>query len=209
MPLIYSMWIRCHKLDQCHWDNSYACTKSTVVKYNNVSQATIVHQGFQATTRERIEWCEVLVAIPSHGVAYWSDEKCHMALDAHQQTDSQTNAFFFIHCSALVGPVFLHNCSPPGDHAVKLLMQWSSCHIFNFSSTSFIHQWLYSFVGPWPLLQFRNLFTQSVGLLGRVISPSQGPYLHARRHTQDERAQSHKYLEWDSNPRSQQSRERR
>jgi hypothetical protein len=23
------------------------------------------------------------------------------------------------------------------------------------------------FVGPWPLLQFRNLFTQTVGLLGR------------------------------------------
>jgi hypothetical protein len=24
------------------------------------------------------------------------------------------------------------------------------------------------FVGPWSLLQFRNLFTQTVGLLGRV-----------------------------------------
>jgi hypothetical protein len=38
-------------------------------------------------------------------------------------------------------------------------------------------------VGPWSLLQFRNLFfTQSVGLLGRVISPSQGRYLHTRQH---------------------------
>jgi hypothetical protein len=33
---------------------------------------------------------------------------------------------------------------------------------------------LQPFVGPWPGLQFRNLFTQSVRLLGRVISPSQG-----------------------------------
>jgi hypothetical protein len=37
---------------------------------------------------------------------------------------------------------------------------------------------LQPFVGPWPLLQFRNLFTQTVRLLGRVISPSQGRYLH-------------------------------
>jgi hypothetical protein len=37
--------------------------------------------------------------------------------------------------------------------------------------------------GPRPLLQFRNhLFTQSVGLLGRVISPSQGHYLHTGQH---------------------------
>jgi hypothetical protein len=39
------------------------------------------------------------------------------------------------------------------------------------------------FVGPWPLLQFRNLFfTQSVGPLGRGISPSQGRYLHTGQH---------------------------
>jgi hypothetical protein len=29
------------------------------------------------------------------------------------------------------------------------------------------------FVRPWPLLQFLDLCTQSVGFLGRVISPSQ------------------------------------
>jgi hypothetical protein len=33
---------------------------------------------------------------------------------------------------------------------------------------------LQPFVGPWPLFQFLDLFTQSVGLLGRGISPSQG-----------------------------------
>jgi hypothetical protein len=37
-------------------------------------------------------------------------------------------------------------------------------------------------VGRWPLLQFRNHFSQSVGLLGRVISPSQGRYLHTGQH---------------------------
>jgi hypothetical protein len=42
--------------------------------------------------------------------------------------------------------------------------------------TSFIHSFIHSlmalqpFVGPWPLLQFRNHFTQTVGLLGRVIA---------------------------------------
>jgi hypothetical protein len=41
---------------------------------------------------------------------------------------------------------------------------------------------LQPFVGPWPLLQFRNLFIQTVGLLGRVISPSQGRYLHTVQH---------------------------
>jgi hypothetical protein len=40
------------------------------------------------------------------------------------------------------------------------------------------------FVGPWPRLQFRNLFfsTQAVGLLGRVISRSQGRYLNTEQH---------------------------
>jgi hypothetical protein len=37
---------------------------------------------------------------------------------------------------------------------------------------------LTALTGPWPLLQFRNNFLQTVGLLGRVISPSQGRYLY-------------------------------
>jgi hypothetical protein len=46
---------------------------------------------------------------------------------------------------------------------------------------SFIHQWFYS-----PLLghglQFPIFFTQTVGLLGRAIGPSQGRYLHIGQH---------------------------
>jgi hypothetical protein len=41
------------------------------------------------------------------------------------------------------------------------------------------------FVGPWPLFQFINLFTQSLGLFERGISPSQGRSLHTLQHTHD------------------------
>jgi hypothetical protein len=36
--------------------------------------------------------------------------------------------------------------------------------------------------GPRPLFQFRNHFSQAVGFLGEVISPSQGRYLNTRQH---------------------------
>jgi hypothetical protein len=46
-----------------------------------------------------------------------------------------------------------------------------------------MYVWLYSnSLGPWPLFQFLDLFTQSVGLLGRGISSSQGRYLHTEQH---------------------------
>jgi hypothetical protein len=42
---------------------------------------------------------------------------------------------------------------------------------------------LLALTGPWPLIQFRNhFFTQTVGLLGRLISPSQGRYLYTGQH---------------------------
>jgi hypothetical protein len=53
------------------------------------------------------------------------------------------------------------------------------------------------------LFLFRNL-RQSVRLLGRVISPSQGRYL-----TQTQNKDKRPCLEWDSNPRSLYSSERR
>jgi hypothetical protein len=36
--------------------------------------------------------------------------------------------------------------------------------------------------GPRPLIQFRNHFSQTAGLLGRVISPSRGRYLNTGQH---------------------------
>jgi hypothetical protein len=47
------------------------------------------------------------------------------------------------------------------------------------------------------------IFTQSVGLLGREISPSQDPYLHAGQHQHRINAHRHPCLKWNSNPISQ------
>jgi hypothetical protein len=41
--------------------------------------------------------------------------------------------------------------------------------------------------GARPLIQLRNSFSQTVGLLGRVISPSQGRYLNTGQQAQNER----------------------
>jgi hypothetical protein len=63
--------------------------------------------------------------------------------------------------------------SPASSHFAPLTF---SLHCIHSSMA------LQPFVGPRPLLQFRNLFTQTVGLLGRVISPSQGRHLHTGIH---------------------------
>jgi hypothetical protein len=75
---------------------------------------------------------------------------------------------------------------------------------------SFIHQWRYSpLLGPGLFFSFVIFFTQTVGLLGRVISPSQGRYLYTGQHRH--RIDAHTphtdihTFEWDSNPRSQRS----
>jgi hypothetical protein len=48
---------------------------------------------------------------------------------------------------------------------------------------SFTRQWLYSpLLGPGLFFSFVIFFTQTVGLLGRVISPSQGRYIHTGQH---------------------------
>jgi hypothetical protein len=50
-------------------------------------------------------------------------------------------------------------------------------------------------------------YTQTVGLLGRVISPLQGRYLHTEQHKHRINAHRHRCFEWDLNPRSQRSSE--
>jgi hypothetical protein len=48
---------------------------------------------------------------------------------------------------------------------------------------SLIHQWHYSvLLGPGLFLSFIIFFTQTVGLLGQVISLSQGRYLYTGQH---------------------------
>jgi hypothetical protein len=56
---------------------------------------------------------------------------------------------------------------------------------------------------------FSFVILYTVGLLGRQISPSQGRYLHTEQHNHRPNAHRHPCLEWDSNPRSQRSSERR
>jgi hypothetical protein len=47
------------------------------------------------------------------------------------------------------------------------------------------------------------IYTQSVRLLGRGISPFHGRYLHTEQHKHTITAPRHPFLEWDSTPRSQ------
>jgi hypothetical protein len=83
--------------------------------------------------------------------------------------------------------------------------------LVSFLSILFIYLsvclWLYSPCAPWPLFSFL-IHAESVGLLGLGISPSQGPYLHIEQQKHRINVHRHPCLEWDSNPRSQCSRER-
>jgi hypothetical protein len=84
------------------------------------------------------------------------------------------------------------------------------CYTSLFDSF-FIHQWLYSpLLCPGLFFIFVIFFTQTVGLLGRVINQSQGRYLYTAQHKHRINAHINIHaLEWDSNPRSQRSSERR
>jgi hypothetical protein len=52
----------------------------------------------------------------------------------------------------------------------------------NVCARQFFSMALPAHSGPWPLIQSRNHFSQTTGLLGRVISPSQGRYLNTGQH---------------------------
>jgi hypothetical protein len=54
---------------------------------------------------------------------------------------------------------------------------WSPSHLIRLFSMA-----LLAHSGPRPLIYFRNHFSQTVGLLGRGISPSQGRYLNKGQH---------------------------
>jgi hypothetical protein len=60
--------------------------------------------------------------------------------------------------------------------------------------------------GPRPLIQFRNCFLQTVGLLWRVMSPSQGSYLNTGQHKHRMNAYTHQsYMPWVGFPASNSS----
>jgi hypothetical protein len=61
-----------------------------------------------------------------------------------------------------------------------------------FLPFNFIHRRLYSpLLGPDFFFSVIIFFTQTVGLLGRVISPSQGRYLHTGQHKQNANTDIH------------------
>jgi hypothetical protein len=74
--------------------------------------------------------------------------------------------------------------------------------ILNDSS---FYEWLYSPCGPWPLFSF-VIYSQSVWLLRRVISLSQGLYLNAGQHKYRINTYTHQIL-WNSNPASERASE--
>jgi hypothetical protein len=69
---------------------------------------------------------------------------------------------------------------------------------------------LQPFIGPWPLVQFRNLFSTD-GMTPLTGDQPVARLLptHRTTETQNKRTHRHSCLEWDLNPRSQRSRERR
>jgi hypothetical protein len=78
----------------------------------------------------------------------------------------------------------------PRLRIVELCLHWIR-HRDTFNLPSFIHQWLYNpFLRPRILLQFHNRFKQLVGLLWRVIGPSQGRCLHRTTQTQKKHIQT-------------------
>jgi hypothetical protein len=104
-------------------------------------------------------------------------------------------------------------CSTVFSHAYSVLKRECLAVVSNSWAIS---KWRYGYYYGstalrWALVAFSVSwsYTQSVRLLGRGISPSQDPYLHTEQHKHRIYAHRHPWLEWDSNPRSQRSNERR
>jgi hypothetical protein len=85
-----------------------------------------------------------------------------------------------------------YNCSP-----LVPLLWLSSPIILDISTSSYGSTSL-----CWALAAFSDFlsFTQTVGLLGRWISRSQGRYLHTGQHKHKINVYRHSYFKWDSNP---------
>jgi hypothetical protein len=69
---------------------------------------------------------------------------------------------------------------------------------------------LHPFVGPWSLLQFINLFyTDDMTPWASDQTVARPLPIHRTTRTQNKRIHRHPWLEWNSNPRSHLSSERR
>jgi hypothetical protein len=93
------------------------------------------------------------------------------------------------------------------------LRQFFSTRVISLLGISVLPSFVYSFIHNQllytPLLHlgllfiFVIFFTKTVGLLGRGINPSQGRCLHTEQHKHRLNAHTHKFVDWDSNSRSQ------
>jgi hypothetical protein len=73
-------------------------------------------------------------------------------------------------------------CQTRNFHTASIKKTHNVLFFYNGSSSPFRAR---------PLIQFRNNFSQAVGLLGRVISPSQGCYLNTGQHKHRMNAYTH------------------
>jgi hypothetical protein len=94
----------------------------------------------------------------------------------------------------------------PDHWILRYLRKSSELYVWLLYSSCCSHLEHRTSVKRFVSLHFLNL-RHSVRLLGRVISPSQGR--SATYHEHRINTNRHLCLEWDSNPRSQRSRERR
>jgi hypothetical protein len=88
----------------------------------------------------------------------------------------------------------------PSKKSTYLMSVCLSIYLSIHSATylpTYLFMALESFVGPWPFFQVLNLFTHSVGLLGRGTSPSQDRYLNTGQHKHRIKAHRHSYLKWN------------
>jgi hypothetical protein len=67
---------------------------------------------------------------------------------------------------------YLHKATTTSFKSSPIHLSSYHSAVYSIADYSFIHSFVHSsmalqsFVGPWPLLQFRNFFTQTVELLG-------------------------------------------
>jgi hypothetical protein len=97
----------------------------------------------------------------------------------------------------------------PSESYLEALSSERSCSVSNFL---FVHLFINGYrplLGPGLFFSFVIFFTQTVGLPGQVISPSQGRYLHTGQHKHRINAHRHPCLDWNSNPWFQLPRGRR
>jgi hypothetical protein len=78
----------------------------------------------------------------------------------------------------------LHNITVSMWEKKVMPKEWNTDLIYPIfkKGDNFFFHWLYSSLWPWPLYFSFMIILQTVGLLGRVISSSQGLYLNTGQH---------------------------